>query len=330
MKYLVTGVAGFIGMHLAIRLLKEGHEVVGIDNLNDYYSLSLKLARLDNIQNQTEPKDYSRFRFEKIDLSDLTNSSFLCDRFDGLFHLAAQAGVRYSLENPMQYIQSNIIGFQRIIDFVVKNEIKYFFYASSSSVYGRSSEVPFREDMICNSPESLYAATKMSNELVASSYFNTHGVTSVGLRFFTVYGPWGRPDMAPMIFTKAALGNEPIELFNYGKQYRDFTYIDDIIEGIVLLSRQTFLEGAHIFNIGNGEPVLLFDFVSLIEEKLNRKLNVSLKPAQPGDVDRTSADVKKLYSITKFKPSVSLTYGLDRFLKWYLDYNQILSNLDQK
>ena len=320
-RILITGAAGFIGMHTAIRFLKEGWNVIGLDNFNSYYSVDLKRDRLKEIIKVSKLVSSS---FEMIE-KDLNSDVWLSDlnqlEFDAIVHLAAQAGVRYSIENPRAYLESNILGFQSILDFAVKKGISRFCYASSSSVYGKNSAQPFSENARCDEPESYYAATKRANELMAYTYFKTQRFNSIGLRFFTVYGPWGRPDMAPMIFTNAAYRQKSIRVFNYGNQKRDFTYIDDIVEGIfgLIISESSFTK-AEVLNIGYGNPTPLTKFMSLIESKTGRKLKKKLVEAQKGDVAETYADTQRLNSMTGFKPRISLTEGVRRTVDWFEKY----------
>lgn len=316
-RVLITGAAGFIGMHTAIRFLKEGHEVVGIDNLNNYYSVDLKKDRLVNIENVC--KRYNgNFSFYKADInSDIWNK---IPKIDILIHLAAQAGVRYSLENPMAYLESNILGFQKVLDFVQSRAIHSFYYASSSSVYGKNSRIPFSEDESCMQPESYYAATKRANELMAFSYWKTHKISSVGLRFFTVYGPWGRPDMAPMLFAHSAFNKSSIKVFNNGNQSRDFTFVDDIVESIYQLVFCKKNVGFELINIGRGAPINLMDFIGCIEVYSGLKIAKNFLPEQIGDVTQTYADTSKLKGLTNFEPSISLEVGIEKFIKWYRSY----------
>lgn len=317
-KVLITGVAGFIGMHTAIRFIKEGWDVTGIDNMNNYYSVQLKKDRLKEIH--LISKSLGRqFIFYSKDLNsnvwdDLSNS-----HFDALIHLAAQAGVRYSLENPMIYLKSNIIGFQKVLDFVVLKKVKKFIYASSSSVYGKNSNQPFSENDYCNSPESYYAATKKANELMAHAYYKTKGLKSVGLRFFTVFGPWGRPDMAPMIFTKAIMENTPIKVFNHGKQKRDFTFIDDVVEGIYSVINLK-ITNTEVFNIGQGKPTELLNFIKNIEAILSRTVEKVFISEQLGDVKETYADITRLHQKTGYSPQTDTKTGLEHTIKWYKKY----------
>jgi UDP-glucuronate 4-epimerase len=319
-RVLITGAAGFIGMHTAIRFLKEGWDVVGIDNLNDYYSVSLKRDRLNLILSTSE-EEKKEFRFYERDLNSTVWQEMATESFSALIHLAAQAGVRYSLENPQAYIESNILGFQSVLDFVSLTKIPRFIYASSSSVYGKSADQPFDEEAACVHPESYYAATKKTNELMAYAYFKTKKIRSVGLRFFTVYGPWGRPDMAPFLFVDSAFKGKEISVFNHGNQKRDFTFVNDIVEGI-LSSVEGFhlVNGAEIFNIGNGKPTGLMDFISVIEDCTGRKLQKQLVDAQVGDVEVTFADTKKLSSTFGYKPRITLEEGISEFVHWYKGY----------
>lgn len=323
MKYLVTGAAGFIGNFVSERLCKDGHEVIGLDNLNDYYDPALKLARLDRV------KHFDSFTFIKMDISDRVAMAELFERqkFDRVIHLAAQAGVRYSIENPMAYIDSNLVGFATILEGCRHNKVEHLVYASSSSVYGANKKLPFSEADNVDHPVSLYAATKKSNELLAHSYSHLYGLPTTGLRFFTVYGPWGRPDMAPFLFTDAIADERPINVFNNGKMQRDFTYIDDIVEGVVRVQDvipgpyETDSEGASplykVYNIGNSQPVEVELFITCIENALGKKANKNYMPMQDGDVIRTYADVSALERITKFKPQTNLQFGIDAFVNWY-------------
>jgi UDP-glucuronate 4-epimerase len=322
-RVLITGAAGFIGMHTSIRFLKEGWDVVGLDNLNDYYSVSLKRNRLKEISKVGSRLGCTFQMFETDINSSVWNDLESVD-FDAIVHLAAQAGVRYSIENPRAYLESNVFGFQKVLDYVKKTQVKRFVYASSSSVYGKDSKQPFNENEACNNPESYYAATKKMNEHMAKSYFNTHNVSSIGLRFFTVYGPWGRPDMAPMLFTKAAYDNEPIKVYNYGNQSRDFTYIDDIVEGIFsLIAMVEFPKFAEVCNIGNGSPVGLMNFIEQIEANTSSILKKDFVDAQKGDVAQTYADTTKLFKLTGYKPKTSLETGIEKFINWYKVYNKL-------
>lgn len=324
---LITGVAGFIGMHSAKKFLEEGFNVIGIDNLNDYYSTKLKNDRIEDILNFSKNLK-NTFKFIKADLNsniwnDLENNSI-----DIVLHMAAQAGVRYSIENPNIYLQSNILGFQKVLDFVSNNSIKNFLYASSSSVYGKYSAQPFNESSDCSFPESYYAATKRANELMAHAYWKTKGLKSLGMRFFTVYGSWGRPDMAPMLFASAAYENKTIKVFNYGNQKRDFTHISDITNSIFLLSScfGKKIKNAEIVNIGNGSPINLLDFISTIEKRINKKIDKEFIEAQLGDVEETYADDTKLKTLIGETSKINLTVGISEFLKWYNKYYENINS----
>ncbi len=323
MKYLVTGAAGFIGNFVAERLCNEGHEVVGLDNLNDYYDPALKLARLDRI------KHLDNFRFIKMDISDRDGIAnlFKDEQFNRVIHLAAQAGVRYSIENPMAYIDSNMVGFATILEGCRHNKVEHLVYASSSSIYGANKKIPFSTEDNVDHPVSLYAATKKSNELMAHSYSHLYGIPTTGLRFFTVYGPWGRPDMAPFLFTDAIANDRTIKVFNNGKMQRDFTYIDDIVEGVIRIQdvipneeNNPVTEGSplyKVFNIGNNQPVELEEFIGCIENSLGKKAVKKYMPMQDGDVVRTFADVSDLEERVGYKPATELALGVDEFVKWY-------------
>lgn len=330
MKILVTGAAGFIGFHLVKQLLERGDEVVGIDNINNYYDVRLKYARLvETGVKKSEIIDglvvrsvsYPTYRFIKQDLQDREKLQklFSLEKFDIVVNLAAQAGVRYSIENPYAYIESNIIGFINLLECVRYNPVKHFVYASSSSVYGGNMKVPFSEEDSVDNPMSLYAATKKSNELMAHAYSTIYGIPTTGLRFFTVYGPWGRPDMAPMLFTKAILAGKPIKVFNNGKLSRDFTYIDDIIEGVVHVidkAPQAIIP-AEVYNIGYGHPMQLMDFIHLLEGLLGKKAEMEMLPMQKGDVYMTYADTSKLERDFGYRASVTLESGVKKFVDWY-------------
>ena len=340
MKILVTGIAGFIGFHLSKKLISLGYEIIGIDNINDYYNLNLKYDRLENLgldKKQNISHSFSEtenLKFYKADISDRKSveNIFKSESPDAVCNLAAQAGVRYSIENPDVYIQSNIIGFQNIIECCRNYGVKNLSYASSSSVYGGNENLPFSENDSVDSPISLYAATKKSNELVAYTYSHLYGVSTTGLRFFTVYGPWGRPDMALFLFVKALLENKPINVFNYGEMLRDFTYIDDIIEGVIRVienpaispSKKSKLNPTKapykIYNIGNNNPVKLMDFINAIENSLNKKFEINFMPLQPGDVPKTYADVNLLVKELNYKPNTPIQKGVDNFVSWYLKY----------
>lgn len=320
-RILVTGCAGFIGMHVAQEFLRRGFSVVGVDNVNNYYEQSLKEDRLLEISRTAEGCD-GEWQFYRRDITDVSFWKEISPfELAGVVHLAAQAGVRYSLENPSAYIESNIIGFQRVLDFCVTNKIKPLLYASSSSVYGKNSEQPFTETEACDAPESYYAATKRMNEFMAQVYFKTRGLSSIGLRFFTVYGPWGRPDMAPMLFTKAAFSDEIVKLFNYGRQSRDFTYIDDIVLGVVeLFISNEQLNGSEVVNIGKGSPDSLMQFVQLIERYTLRSLKLRRVEAQPGDVEETFSSLVRIKELAHYEPQTSLEEGLKRLIEWYKGY----------
>ena len=326
MKYLVTGVAGFIGNFVAERLCNEGHEVVGLDNLNDYYDPALKLARLNRI------KHLDSFRFIKMDISDRDAIAelFVKEKFNRVIHLAAQAGVRYSIENPMAYIDSNVVGFATILEGCRHNHVEHLVYASSSSVYGANKKIPFSTEDSVDHPVSLYAATKKSNELMAHTYSHLYNLPTTGLRFFTVYGPWGRPDMAPFLFTDAIANDRTIKVFNDGKMQRDFTYIDDIVEGVIRIQDVIPSEGNNpvkegsslykLFNIGNNQPVELEEFIGSIENALNKKAMREYLPMQDGDVVRTFADVSDLVKRVGYKPDTELQAGINQFVDWYQNF----------
>lgn len=312
MKVLVTGAAGFIGFHLVQRLLGRGDEVVGLDNLSDYYSVALKEARLAQVRSD-------RFRFVRMDLADRAAlpALFAAERFDAVVNLAAQAGVRYSVENPWAYIDSNVVGFLNVLECCRHYPVQHLVYASSSSVYGGNEKTPFSEEDRVDRPVSLYAATKKSDELMAGCYSHLYGLKVTGLRLFTVYGPWGRPDMSPMLFASAILAGKPIKVFNHGDMLRDFTYVDDIVEGMVrVLDRAP--QGHEVFNIGCSKPVRLLDFISELERALGREAEKIMLPMQPGDVYQTYADTTKLERELGYKPGVMLREGVDRFVAWYL------------
>lgn len=319
-KIILTGAAGFIGSHLAKRLLSEGHTVIGIDNLNDYYDVRLKNDRLKELEH------FENFNFILCDIADKAdvNKIFSEAEADIVINLAAQAGVRYSIENPQAYIDSNITGFFNILEACRNNPVKHLVYASSSSVYGNSDKVPFSVEDRVDNPISLYAATKKSNELMAYTYSHLFGIPATGLRFFTVYGPAGRPDMAYFSFTKKILADEPIKLFNYGELERDFTYIDDIVEGIMNIipspPKETNGVRAKVYNIGNNAPVPLKEFVAALEAAIGKKAVIEYLPMQPGDVYRTYADVSELEKDFGFKPRTSIWDGLKKFAEWYKGY----------
>lgn len=331
MKILVTGAAGFIGFHLVKRLAGDGCEVVGIDNINDYYDVNLKYGRLlesgierqlitDNC-NLVDSNKYENYRFAKIDITDLTKLEelFKKERFTHVVNLAAQAGVRYSLENPHAYVQSNIVGFVNILECCRYNKIKHLVYASSSSVYGANSKIPFSEEDRVDHPVSLYAATKKSNELMAYTYSHLYDLPTTGLRFFTVYGPWGRPDMAPMLFANAIMKGEPVNVFNNGDMQRDFTYIDDIVEGTIrcIYTLPVKQPKAEVFNIGNSKPVDLMEFISIMEKCLGKKAGKIFLLMQNGDVNKTWADTTSLKIRCNYNPHIPLKEGLVEFIKWF-------------
>lgn len=334
-KIIITGAAGFIGFHLSKRLLKEGYSVVGIDNVNDYYEVDLKNSRLDIL------KENTNFEFHKVSLEDegsITNI-FKINKVGTVINLAAQAGVRYSITNPKVYIESNISGFLNILEACRHNNVKHLVYASSSSVYGANTKIPFSVHDNVDHPISLYAATKKANELMAHTYSNLFGLATTGLRFFTVYGPWGRPDMALFLFTKAILNGEKIKVFNNGEMLRDFTYVDDIVEGIVRLISKvpepnkdwdgknpdpgTSFVPYRIYNIGNNNPVKLLDFIETLEGKLGKVANKEFLPLQPGDVPATYADVDDLMRDIGFKPKTSIENGIENFVEWYRNYYKV-------
>ena len=320
-RVLITGAAGFIGMHTSIRFLKEGWDVVGLDNLNDYYSVKLKFDRLNEISNSAS-ESRGNFKFFEADLNSKVWQELELINFDAIVHLAAQAGVRFSIENPRAYLESNILGFQSVLEFVSRKKIERFLYASSSSVYGMNSSQPFSENASCDSPESYYASTKRANELMAKSYFHTGDLSSIGLRFFTVYGPWGRPDMAPILFANAAKKGNPIKVFNHGNQKRDFTFIDDIVEGIFSLTTlDEFPKDSLVVNIGNGAPVELMTFISLIEREMDVQLEKEYVNAQKGDVAVTFASTKILEELTGYKPIVNLEDGIKSLISWFKAYD---------
>lgn len=337
MKILVTGTAGFIGYHLAKRLLERGDEVVGIDSINDYYDVRLKYARLSETGiaeseieygKAVQSTEYPAYRFIKLQLEDrdALQKLFAEEHFDAVMNLAAQAGVRYSLENPYAYIESNVVGFVNLLECARHNTVRHFVYASSSSVYGGNTKTPFSEDDRVDNPVSLYAATKKSNELMANVYSKLYGIPTTGLRFFTVYGPWGRPDMAPILFTKAIVAGEPIKVFNNGNLSRDFTYIDDIIEGVVrVIDKAPATTDEHpvpaeVYNIGCGHPMQLMDFIRTLEKSLGKKAEMNMMPMQKGDVYTTYADTTKLERDFGYKPHVTLEDGISRFVEWYESY----------
>ena len=323
-KILITGCAGFIGFHLSRFLLEQGEEVTGIDNLNDYYEVSLKEARLRLL------KPYDGFSFRKGDIADkeTVKTLFEEEKPEIVVNLAAQAGVRYSIENPQAYIDSNLVGFFNILEGCRHYPVKHLLYASSSSVYGNQQKTPFSVEDPVDHPISLYAATKKSNELMAHAYSHLYGIPSTGLRFFTVYGPFGRPDMAYFSFAKKIYAGQPIQVFNQGDLYRDFTYIDDIVKGIVAMLKHPPVPNEagdcyKVYNIGNHTPVKLLDFIETLEKALGKKAEKVFLPMQPGDVYQTYADVTELMKDFDFKPSTPIAEGLERFARWYKEYYQV-------
>ncbi|MFV0591219.1 MAG: NAD-dependent epimerase/dehydratase family protein [Draconibacterium sp.] len=331
MKILVTGTAGFIGFHLVNKLVNHDCEIVGIDNINDYYSPELKFARLAEAGISEEAavwnkkiasSKYPNYSFVRMKLEDREQliRLFETEKFDLVCNLAAQAGVRYSIENPQAYIDSNIVGFANILEACRHNNIQHLVYASSSSVYGNSSKMPLSTSDVVDNPVSLYAATKKSNELMAHTYSHLYGFATIGLRFFTVYGPWGRPDMAYFSFTKNILEGKPIKVFNNGDLYRDFTYIDDITDGIVKILNSAPKNSYKVYNIGNSTPVKLMDFIQIIETALGKKAEKEYLEMQPGDVYKTFADVSDLEHDFGYSPDTPLEKGIGEFVKWYLDY----------
>ena len=335
MKVLITGAAGFIGSDLSLRLLERGDEVIGIDNLNDYYDPALKEARL------ARTKDHPAFTDVRIDIEDRPGMAELFEQHkpDGVVNLAAQAGVRYSLENPNAYIDTNVVGFMNILEGCRHNDVKHLVYASSSSVYGSNTKMPFSVHDNVDHPVSIYAATKKANELMAHTYSHLYRLPTTGLRFFTVYGPWGRPDMALFLFTRKILAGEPIDVFNYGKHRRDFTYIDDIVEGVIrtldhIPEPNPDWSGDHpdsasstapyaLYNIGNNEPVELMHYIEVLEDCLGKKAEKNLLPLQPGDVPDTYADVEDLVKDVDYKPDMSVEQGVANFVAWYRDFYKV-------
>lgn len=333
MKILITGAAGFIGYHLCQSLLEQGHEVVGLDNINDYYDQSLKLARLRNLgidialdfpfntilESKKKP---SSLKFIRLNIEDKEQLPLLFDseKFDVVCNLAAQAGVRYSLENPLAYVESNVLGFANILECCKIYGIEKIIYASSSSIYGLSDNVPFSTEESVDRPISIYAATKKSNELMAYTYSHLYGIQTIGLRFFTVYGPWGRPDMAMFLFTDAILKNQPIKVFNNGELSRDFTYIDDIIKGMVAVIEKDNKTRYKIYNIGNNKPVKLMDFITEIEKSTGLIAQKEMMPMQAGDVVQTWANVDDLINDFNYKPDTNISVGVNNFISWYKNY----------
>jgi UDP-glucuronate 4-epimerase len=334
---LVTGAAGFIGAAVVQRLLERGERVVGLDNLNPYYDPALKRARLERLEAVAQPW---QFHFAQLDVADVGALAALvaAEATDRVIHLAAQAGVRYSIENPGVYIQSNLVGFGAVLEACRHQGVAHLVYASSSSVYGGNRQMPFSEQHAVNHPVSLYAATKKANELMAHTYSHLYGLPATGLRFFTVYGPWGRPDMAPMLFARAILAGEPIKVFNQGRMQRDFTYIDDIAEGVIRCLDKPATADPHfdplhpdpataavphrLFNIGNSQPIPLLRFIEVLEQALGREAIRDLQPMQPGDVPATAADTSALEAWVGFRPTTAIETGVERFAEWYLS-NQI-------
>ena len=327
--HIITGAIGFIGMHTAEKLLERGETIVGIDNFNDYYDTRLKHARLEQLEK------FPNFTFIK---GDIAKADFVLDTFRHykprkVLNLAAQAGVRYSLENPSAYIQSNIVGFANILEGCRQAEVEHLVYASSSSVYGANQKIPFSETDSVDYPVSLYAATKKSNELMAHTYSHLYGLPTTGLRYFTVYGPWGRPDMSPWLFTSAIIEGRPIKVFNYGEMERDFTYIDDISSGTLSVmdtiptsqieNESQSTAPYKVYNIGNNQPVKLLDYIKVIEQALGKKAELELMPMQPGDVEKTFADIDALEAATGFKPSTSLEAGIAKWVAWYKQYHHL-------
>jgi len=333
-KYLVTGAAGFIGSAVVERLCNAGHDVVGIDNINDYYDVNLKLARLNRI---THPL----FTFIQLDIAsrDEMSEFFEFEKFDYVIHLAAQAGVRYSIENPMAYADSNLIGHLNILEGCRNTKVKHLVYASSSSVYGLNAKVPFSTQDTVDHPVSLYAATKKSNELMAHSYSHLYDIPTTGLRFFTVYGSWGRPDMAPFIFTKKILNNEIIDINNNGDMWRDFTHVDDIVEGVIRIADviparnkvwtvesgtpATSSAPYAVYNIGHGSPISLMDFVKAIEDELGIEAKKNFRDMQPGDVYQTYADTQDLFAATGYTPRITVKQGVAEFVQWYREFYKV-------
>ncbi|MBD8004254.1 NAD-dependent epimerase [Bacillus norwichensis] len=331
---IITGSAGFIGSHLSKRLLKEGHQVIGIDNINDYYDPQLKKDRLKNLE-------HNNFKFIQADLEDLETINQTFEKYEPeiVINLAAQAGVRYSLENPHVYVNSNVVGFTNILEACRHYKVEHLIYASSSSVYGANESKPFSTSDNIDHPLSLYAATKKSNELFAHTYSHLYGIPTTGLRFFTVYGPWGRPDMALFLFTKAIVNDEPIDVFNHGNMMRDFTYVDDIVESITRLTERPAQPNPEwsgmdpdpgssyapykVYNIGNNSPVRLMDFIEAIENKLGKKAKKNFLPLQAGDVPETYANVEDLFRDIDFQPRTSIQEGVNKFIDWYLDYYEV-------
>lgn len=336
MKILVTGAAGFIGYHITKKLIENNHDVVGLDNINDYYDINLKIDRLfdlgivfidDAINSKINSNKFSTLSFYKTDLSDsnFLEKIFKLHKFECVCHLAAQAGVRYSLKNPYAYVSSNLVGFHNIIENVRNFNVKLFLYASSSSVYGNTKKIPFKLSQNVDKPISLYAATKKSNELIAFSYSHLYGINAIGLRFFTVYGPWGRPDMAYFSFTNSIFKNKAINVYNNGNMRRDFTYIDDIVEGIfrIITEKKENLGLYRLYNIGNNRAENLNYFIDVLEKLIGKKAKKIMCPIQPGDVLETYADIHEINQDYNFKPVTKIEDGLQRFISWYKTYYKI-------
>jgi UDP-glucuronate 4-epimerase len=348
MKFLITGTAGFIGFHLAKKILERGDEVIGLDNINDYYDVNLKFSRLETTgidrnaaaewHTKVSSTVYPSYSFVRMNLEDKEQlmDLFKTEKFDVVVNLAAQAGVRYSLTNPDAYIDANIVGFLNILEACRHHPVKHLVYASSSSVYGANTKMPFSIHHNVDHPVSLYATSKKANELMAHTYSHLFNIPTTGLRFFTVYGPWGRPDMALFLFTEAILKDEPIDVFNEGKMKRDFTYVDDIVEGVVRVADRpaakneewsstepdpgTSYAPYRVYNIGNSNPVLLMDFVEAIEKKIGKEAKKNLLPLQPGDVPASHADVEDLTRDTGYRPDTPIQKGIDAFIEWYREY----------
>ena len=334
MKILVTGAAGFIGFHTCLQLVKNGHEVYGIDNINDYYDPKLKFDRLNELgfkeseskifKKETQSSNYKQLKFARIDLVDALSidNLFEKEQFEVVCNLAAQAGVRYSIDNPKAYMDSNISGFLNILEGCRNHKIQHLVYASSSSVYGENKKVPFKTSDNVDHPISLYAATKKSNELMAHTYGHLYDFKTTGLRFFTVYGPWGRPDMAYYLFAEAIANDQPIKVFNNGQMERDFTYIDDIVNGLTRVIEKNIDHRAHykIYNIGNNKTERLQDFIATIEQALGKKARKDMYPMQPGDVPRTFADIDEIKKEYNYSPSIDIKYGIEKFINWFRRY----------
>ena len=318
-KYLITGSAGFIGFHLSKKLLSEGLTVIGVDNLNNYYDQNLKKNRNKILEK------YKNYKFNKIDIKNYSKleSIFKKNKFDCIINLAAQAGVRYSLINPKSYIENNVVGFFNVIDLTKKYKVKDIIYASTSSIYGIQSKFPIKENFDTSNPTQLYAATKKSNEVIAASYSKLYNINTIGLRFFTVYGPWGRPDMAPIKFTKNIIQGKSIEVFNRGKHSRDFTFVEDIVDGIFkIIKKKKKVSKNKIYNIGNGKKVSLIEFIKLIEKNLNKKAKKKFLPLQKGDVFKTHSSTKLLKKDYGYVSKTSINNGVKKFINWYLSYYQ--------